>query len=67
MEQPASVALRTKEQLGYDLAVYSGREVGYSSNSLDFYVQGERNPSYVEERMNNFLIKFRVIFYQQKK
>lgn len=60
MSQPAYVELRTKEQLGYNLAVTASHKIGYSSKFLEIYVQGERHPAFVEGRINQFLIKFRV-------
>lgn len=67
MTQPFYVEMRIKQQLGYDLGVSATNEIGYTSKILDIYVQGERDPVFVEGRINQFLINFRVNRASSKK
>lgn len=46
--------LRTKEQLGY--IVFTGPRIGATSHGYHVIVQSERSPSYLEERINAFLV-----------
>ena len=51
--EPAFDQLRTKEQLGY--VVFSGARVTSTTIGYRFIVQSERDPQYLESRIDNFL------------
>lgn len=62
MHSPIFDQLRTKEQLGYTVWADDFGVAYYSTVSLRILVQGSRDPTYVEGRINNFLADFEVIF-----
>jgi insulysin len=51
--EPAFDQLRTKEQLGY--VVFSGAKPGSTTIGYRFIIQSERDPVYLESRIDNFL------------
>lgn len=55
--EPAFDQLRTKEQLGY--VVFSGARVAATTIGYRFIVQSERNPEYLESRIDAFLTGYR--------
>jgi secreted Zn-dependent insulinase-like peptidase len=60
MNTAAFFELRTKQQLGYGVSMYSRGEMESSGNLFIIYVQGERDPNYVEDKINGFLLQYRV-------
>ncbi|CAG8531352.1 10171_t:CDS:10, partial [Cetraspora pellucida] len=58
-EEPAFDQLRTKEQLGY--YVWSTVEEGTGSIAIKIGVQSEKDPIYLENRIEEFLIKLQTI------
>ncbi|CAG8464961.1 16775_t:CDS:10 [Cetraspora pellucida] len=58
-EEPAFDQLRTKEQLGY--YVWSTVEEGTGSIALKIGIQSEKDPIYLENRIEEFLIKLQTI------
>jgi len=54
--EPAFDQLRTKEQLGY--AVYSGTRSSLTTLGFHFVIQSERDPEYLESRVNAFLVTY---------
>ncbi|KAL0270074.1 UNVERIFIED_CONTAM: hypothetical protein PYX00_007602 [Menopon gallinae] len=57
ISDPAFDILRNKEQLGY--IVYSGLRRSNCVQGLRMIIQSEKHPSYVEQRIEAFLSKFR--------
>lgn len=57
ISDPVMDILRNKEQLGY--IVYSGLRRSNCVQGLRVIVQSEKHPSYLEQRIEAFLIKFR--------
>lgn len=55
--EPAFDQLRTKEQLGY--VVFSGTRATSTTIGYRFIIQSEKNPIYLEERIDNFLSGWR--------
>lgn len=55
--EPAFDQLRTKEQLGY--VVFSGTRATSTTIGYRFIIQSEKNPTYLEERIDNFLSGWR--------
>lgn len=58
-EEPAFDQLRTKEQLGY--VVWSGVRPAAVSMGYRVLIQSERDPDYLETRINAFLLKFKTV------
>ncbi|CAG8716551.1 96_t:CDS:2, partial [Racocetra fulgida] len=58
-EEPSFDQLRTKEQLGY--YVWSTVEEGTGSMALRIIIQSEKDPIYLENRIEEFLIKLQTI------
>lgn len=56
-DEPAFDQLRTKEQLGY--VVWSGIRPAAVTLGYRVLIQSERDPDYLESRINAFLLKFR--------
>ncbi|RMZ82427.1 hypothetical protein DV737_g2137, partial [Chaetothyriales sp. CBS 132003] len=56
-EEPAFDQLRTKEQLGY--VVWSGVRPAATTMGYRVLIQSERDPDYLETRVNAFLLKVR--------
>lgn len=56
--EPAFDRLRTKEQLGY--VVFSGAIRSASTLSFRFIIQSEREPAYLETRIDAFLRAFKI-------
>jgi insulysin len=56
-EEPAFDQLRTKEQLGY--VVWSGVRPAATTMGYRVLIQSERNPEYLETRINAFLTKMK--------
>jgi insulysin len=56
--EPSFDTLRTKEQLGY--LVWSGHRRQAGTIGFRVVVQSEKDPKYVESRVENFLTQFRV-------
>jgi len=56
-DEPAFDQLRTKEQLGY--VVWSGVRPAATTMGYRVLVQSERDPPYLESRINAFLLKFK--------
>jgi len=54
--EPAFDQLRTKEQLGY--VVYSGTKASPTTIGFRFVIQSEKNPQYLETRIEAFLVYF---------
>jgi len=54
--EPAFDQLRTKEQLGY--VVFSGTSTTATTIAYRFIIQSEKNPQYLEERIDSFLTGF---------
>ena len=54
-EEPAFDQLRTKEQLGY--VVWSGVRPAATMMGYRVLIQSERDPEYLETRINAFLLK----------
>lgn len=54
--EPAFDQLRTKEQLGY--VVFSGARTTSTTIGYRFIVQSERNPAYLESRIDSFLANY---------
>lgn len=57
LQEPTFDQLRTKEQLGY--VVFSGPRVSIASMSYRVLVQSERDPEYLEGRIEALLSRFR--------
>ncbi len=55
-DEPAFDQLRTKEQLGY--AVFSGVRSGTATMGFRFIVQSEKDPQFLEERVDAFLTDY---------
>lgn len=53
LSEPCYDCLRTKEQLGY--IVFSGVRKVNGANGIRIIVQSAKHPSYVEDRIENFL------------
>lgn len=60
MSEPAYDILRTQEQLGYVVLTHARKSKG--TLSLIVLVQGEKHPAYLDDRIENFLLQFNVIF-----
>ena len=58
LQEPTFDQLRTKEQLGY--VVDSGLRVSIASTSYLVLIQSERDPEYLEERIEAHLSRFRL-------
>lgn len=56
-DEPAFDQLRTKEQLGY--VVWSGPRPASTTIGYRVLIQSERDPAYLETRINAFLLKFK--------
>lgn len=56
-DEPSFDQLRTKEQLGY--VVWSGVRPAATTMGYRVLIQSERNPEYLETRVNAFLLKFK--------
>ncbi|OAP64900.1 hypothetical protein AYL99_00872 [Fonsecaea erecta] len=56
-DEPAFDQLRTKEQLGY--VVWSGIRPAAATMGYRVLIQSERDPDYLETRINAFLLKFK--------
>jgi insulysin len=56
-DEPAFDQLRTKEQLGY--VVWSGVRPAAVTMGYRVLIQSERDPDYLESRINSFLLKFK--------
>ncbi|KAH0834509.1 putative zinc protease [Fonsecaea pedrosoi] len=56
-DEPAFDQLRTKEQLGY--VVWSGTRPAAATMGYRVLIQSERDPDYLETRINAFLLKFK--------
>ncbi|KEF50901.1 insulysin [Exophiala aquamarina CBS 119918] len=54
-DEPAFDQLRAKEQLGY--VVWSGVRPAAVTMGLSVLIQSERDPEYLETRINSFLLK----------
>ncbi|EXJ84618.1 insulysin [Capronia epimyces CBS 606.96] len=59
-DEPAFDQLRTKEQLGY--VVWSGVRPAAVTMGYRVLIQSERDPEYLETRINAFLLKFKEDF-----
>ncbi|KAL2919739.1 metalloprotease [Polyrhizophydium stewartii] len=59
IEEPAFDQLRTKEQLGYVVWTMSWSQTGMIS--LRFVIESERDPAFLESRIEAFLSKFETI------
>jgi len=55
LQEPAFNVLRTKEQLGYVVFCHVWPLAGYGDGGIRLAVQSERDPVYVEERVEAFL------------
>lgn len=51
--EPCFNQLRTKEQLGY--IVFTGVRRAHGTQGIQFLVQSDRHPAYVESRIDHFL------------
>lgn len=60
LQEPFYNQLRTQEQLGY--IVFCGPRKANGAHGLRFIVQSTKHPSYVENRIEQFLIQIEVIF-----
>lgn len=56
-DEPAFDQLRTKEQLGY--VVWSGARTAATTIGYRVLIQSEREPKYLETRIDSFLLKFK--------
>jgi insulysin len=59
LAEPAFNVLRTKEQLGYVVACTQWYLSGASDAGMRIVVQSEKNPAYLEERVEAFLDKIK--------
>jgi insulysin len=55
LEEPAFAVLRTKEQLGYMVSCTQWHLPGSYDGGIAIVVQSERDPGYLEDRVNAFL------------
>uniref|UniRef100_A0A915PZQ4 Insulin-degrading enzyme n=1 Tax=Setaria digitata TaxID=48799 RepID=A0A915PZQ4_9BILA len=55
--EPAFNQLRTTEQLGY--IVHTGARRSNGVQGIELLIQGQHGPEFMEERIENFLLKFR--------
>ena len=64
LQEPAFDQLRTKEQLGY-IVWTTSRRTPDGPSGLRIIIQSEREASYLEQRIEAFLISFAVIRINQ--
>lgn len=64
ISEPCFTVLRTKEQLGY--IVFSGVRRTNGAQGLRIIVQSDRDPKYVEQKINTFLNSMLVSKYNFK-
>lgn len=57
IKEPCFNILRTQEQLGY--IVYSGVRSASGVYGLDFIVQSEKKPKFLDSRIENFILEAR--------
>lgn len=60
LSEPAFNVLRTREQLGYIVSCSSWTLPGASEKGLRIVVQSERNPEYLEDRVEAFLDEMKI-------